>query len=354
VTLARGRGTAPFVGVRPPGWLTPGSGSILDLVTWAERAEGLGFDGAFVGDRLLSEALSPDGATVYGASMLDVTVALSMMAARTEHIMLGPLVLVFAYRHPVQLAKTFASLDAASGGRVVLGAGIGWNAHEFDVLGVPMRGRGERFEEALSVVRRLWSGDLVTHEGLTWQFSEVQIVPPPVRPGGPPVWIASFSPGQSLDWTDELPPVAVRQLDRVGRLADGWVPLVYSASAKRRLAATTLASAWRRVLDSAASAGRERSDIDFIFSDWVYVLDGPGAEDRCRRALARFFSGSWEDARRTYTIGTVDEVLEQVRVHTAGIERVDGYVFTPLSDEVEQMHLLSEVSRRLKDHESGG
>jgi probable F420-dependent oxidoreductase len=339
---------SPLVCIRPPGWVTPTSGAIIDLVAWVERAEALGFDGAFVGDRMLSEATTPGGAVVYGASMLDATVALATMAARTARILLGPLVLVFPYRHPVQLAKTFASLDAASGGRLVLGAGIGWNAREFEVLGLPMAGRGERFEEALDVVRRLWSGGPITHEGPTWPFSDLQIVPPPARSGGPPIWLASFSPGQALDWTAELPPNARRQLNRVGRLADGWVPLVYSASAKRRLEPATLAAAWRLVLESAAAAGRTRSDIDFVYSDWCYVLDGPGAQDRCRQALARFFDGTWEDAQRTYTIGTDGEVLEKVRAHTADIDRVDAYILTPLSDETGQMDLLADVAGRLR------
>lgn len=344
----------PLVSLRPPGWVTATSGPGVDQVRWAVRAESLGYDGAFVGDRLLSEATTPDGAVVYGASMLDVTVALATMAAHTERLLVGPLVLVFPYRHPVQLAKTFASLDAASRGRLVLGAGIGWNAREFEVLGIPMAGRGARFEEAIDIVRRLWTGDVVSADGPTWTFSDVQVVPPPARPGGPPVWLASFSPGQSLDWTGTLPPLALRQLDRVGRLADGWVPLVYSASAKRRLAAGTLAAAWETVLESAATAGRSREDIDFVFSDWCYVLDGPGAEDRCRRALARFFDGSWEDAQRTYTIGTADEVLEKVRTHTAGIDRVDHYVFTPLSGEDEQMELLSGVADQLRTTTGAG
>lgn len=349
MATVRTRDGAPLVCLRPAGWVTPTSGPVTDLVAWAEQAEALGFDGAFVGDRLLSEASTPDGATVYGASMLDVTVALATMAARTERMLLGPLVLVFPYRHPVQLAKQLASLDAASGGRLVVGAGIGWNAREFEVLGLDMAGRGERFEEQLALVKQLWSGEPVTSDGRTWQLADVRIVPPPARPGGPPLWLASFSPGQALDWTDELPAPARRQLDRVGRLADGWVPLVYSASAKRRLAAETLSMAWDLVLESAERSGRTRDDLDFVFSDWGYVLDGPRSVDRCQQALARFFEGSWEDALRTYTIGTADEVLEQLRAHTRGIDRVDAYVFTPFSEDAEQMELLAGVAARLRD-----
>jgi probable F420-dependent oxidoreductase len=346
--LAHREDGAPLVCLRPPGWVTPTSGPIVDLVAWVGRAEELGFDGAFVGDRMLSEATTPGRAVVYGASMLDVTVALATMAARTSRILLGPLVLVFPYRHPVQLAKQFASLDAVSGGRLVLGAGIGWNAREFEVLGLDMGGRGERFEEQIALVRELWAGQPVTHRGPTWDVADVQIVPPPARPGGPPIWLASFSPGQALDWTTELPALALRQLDRVGRLADGWVPLVYSASAKRRLAPETLARAWDHVLDSAARSDRGRGDIDFVLSDWGYVLDGPASVERCKLALSRFFDGSWEDAQRTYTIGTADEVVDKLRAQTASIDRVDAYIFTPLSNETEQMDQLASVAERLR------
>ena len=188
----------------------------------------------------------------------------------------------------------------------------------------------------------------MTHDGAAWQFEDVQIAPAPARRGGPPVWLASFSPGQALDWTDTFPPLVLRQLDRVGRLADGWVPLVYSASSRRRLAADTLGRAWRLVLESAAAHGRTRADLDFVFSDWCYVLSGPDAEQRCQAALARFFSGSWEDAQRTYTIGTAEQVLEKIRAHTAEIDAVDAYILTPLSEEPEQLELLAGLAADLR------
>lgn len=337
----------PMVCVRPPGWVTQGSDTLSDLLAWAGESERLGLDGVFVGDRMLAEARTPGG-VVYGASMLDAVVVLAAMAARTTRIVVGPLVWVFPYRHPLQTAKTFASLDAMSGGRVVLGAGIGWNAREFSALGVPMGGRADRFEEAVPLLRRLWTGRPVTHNGPTWQLEDVQLSPVPVRPGGPPIWMASFSPGHPLDWPDGFPASTLCQLERVGRLADGWVPLVYSASAKRRLSPQDLGAAWRVVLESAARAGRSRADVDFVYSDWCYVLDGPGAEDRCRAALSRFFAGSWDDARRTYTIGTADELRAAVAAQSAQVDRVDAYVLTPLSDEVEQLELLAGVAEQLR------
>lgn len=341
------RPVSPLVSVRPPGWIGGTAGPTEELLAWVQRAEALGFDGVFVGDRLLSEA-SHNGEPVYAASMLDVIVMLSAMAARTRRLLLGSLVLVVPYRHPVQLAKTIASLDVLSGGRVILGAGIGWNAREFEILGLPMAGRAERFEEALGLLRKLWTGETTTHHGASWQLDQVQVSPRPVRPGGPPVWLASFSPSQALDWTEELPKTAIRQLERVGRMADGWVPLVYSASSKRRIVPDMLGRAWDVVLETAWTYGRAREDIDFVYSDWCFVLDGPDAIERCQRSLARFFRGTWDDALRTYTIGTVDEVVDQIRHQTRVIDRVDHYVLTPLGDEIEQLDHLVQVTRALR------
>lgn len=338
----------PLVCIRPPGWVKAGTDQIIDLITWVERAEELGFDGAFVGDRFLSEATTPEG-SVYGASMLDVVVAMTTMAARTERISLGSLVMVFPFRHPLQLAKTIASMDAVSQGRIILGAGLGWNPKEFEALGLPMAGRGEQFEEYLALVKKLWSGGMVDHHGAHWQFEGVQIVPPPARQGGPPIWLASFSPAQKLNWVPgSLPAASQRQLNRVGRLADGWIPLVYSASAKRRIRPDTLGHAWELVLESAQAAGRARSDIDFVLSDWGYILDGPGSIERCQQALSRFFSGSWEDALATYSIGTAGQVVEKLCEQTADVDRVDAYIFTPLSEEPEQMELWAGVADALR------
>lgn len=315
------------------------AGAFEGLVAWAVRAEELGLDGVFVGDRMLPEARGAQG-VVYGATMVDPHIALAAIAARTSRLRVGPLVLVLPFRHPLQLAKLTASLDVASRGRLILGAGTGWNPAEFDALGVPRAERAARFEESLRIMRELWSGGAASSSRF-WTFSSLSLAPLPVQPGGPPVWMASFSPGSALDWTLDVPPSLLPVLDRVGALADGWVPLIYSASHRRRLDPGVLGAAWRHVLESAGRSRRSRSDISFVLSDWVYVIDGPGSERRCREALAGFFSGDWADARRTYNIGTADEVVERLRDMARDIDRVDAYVLTPLSGEPEQLEVIA-------------
>lgn len=347
----RPAGWAPFC-VRPPGWVGGDARSAFAAMrSWVVRAEELGFDGVFVGDRMLAQA-AQNGGPVYAASMLEATTTLAAFAALTERLLLGPLVMVLPYRHPLQLAKTIATLDVICDGRLILGAGLGWNRPEFDALGIPRPERAQRFEEALSIARRLWAGEAVTHTG-TWTFRDARVDPLPVRPGGPPVWMASFSPGSALDWTGDVPPPLQRALARIGRLADGWVPLVYSASSKRRIASAVLARAWERVRDSAASAGRPDDAVQFVYSDWCYVLDGPGATARCQEALRGFFTGTWEEAQRTYTIGTPEQIADRIRAHTAGIDRIDAYVLTPLGADIGQLDGLQQVRAELNANVSG-
>lgn len=346
----------PMVCVRPHGWVgTEAEGEPARLLTWIQRAEELGFDGVFLGDRMLARA-GGEGGDVYAASMLEVTTMLAAIAATTERIRLGSLIYVFPYRHPVQTAKIIASLDLISDGRLILGAGIGWNRKEFEVLGIDPSGRGERFEEALRIVRRLWGGESVTYKGESWTLDDVQVAPLPVQKLGPPLWLASFSPSSALDWKGDVSETARRVLDRVGRVADGWVPLVYSASSKRRLDSDVLATAWQNVLESAEHAGRGREEIDFVYSDWCYITDDDAASvKRCQKALSKFFTGSWEEAKRTYTIGSPTAVIDQIRAHTVGIDHVDAYVFTPLDDTEEQLEALAaDILPALRQHTSDG
>lgn len=332
--------------VRPHGWIPPrADGAFAATLAWAEHAERLGFDGLFLGDRMLAAATTEAG-TVYGASMLEVTTTLAALAARTEHLKLGSLVLVTPYRHPVPLAKTLATVDVISGGRLILGAGTGWNRREFGVLGIDPAGRGRRMDAGIDVLRRLWAGETVSSTTEWWDFADVALTPLP--PGGHqiPVWLASFSPDSALDWVDVPPPASRRVLDRVARIADGWAPLVYSASSKRRLDPAVLAAAWRYILEQATALGRTRDQLDFVLSDWCCIVESAEDERRCREALATFFTGSWDEARRTYTIGTREQVAEGLAAQTAGIDHVDGYVLTPLVEDPEQLDALAELTGR--------
>jgi probable F420-dependent oxidoreductase len=161
-----------------------------------ERLEALGFDSLWVSERVASPTLDP-------------LVAMSYAVARTERLKVGPSVMVLPGRNPVVLAKALASLDRLSGGRVLPAFGLGVaNAVEHQAFGVDRRDRAPWFDEALPLMRRLWTGDEVTHHGERFHLDGARIGPTPVSDPFD-VWLGG---------------AAASELRRCGRLGDGWLP----------------------------------------------------------------------------------------------------------------------------------
>ena len=338
--MSKQRPALPPVNVRPT-FHRPDT-NISDTIEFAVMAEEMGFDGVFVGDRLLAHAQS-FGKTVYTAGMIECTTIMAAMAARTKRINIGVLVYIVPYRTPLQAAKTFASLDLISDGRIIMGAGLGWASKEFDSLGIEFATRGARFEESIPLIRRLVSGEKVTFDGRFTKLDEVQIAPASKRPGGPPIWMASFEPSHDLDFSKGYPTRISSALQRVGRLADGWAPMVFSASGKRRITQEHLLEAWNFIAEGAAKVGRNTDDIDFVHSEWIYVLDGPGSEKRAHEAVSNFFPGTYEEAKRTFVIGTPEEVVEKMQEQVRLLPRkADAFLLTPFSAERRQLELVQE------------
>jgi probable F420-dependent oxidoreductase len=115
------------------------------------------------------------------------------IAAVTERVAIAQDILLVPFRHPLRLAEDLAVLDNLSGGRMMLGAGMGYVHAEFDALGIPRRNRVSLLEESLEIVRRAWSEETISFHGRRFRFDDVRVTPRPVQPGGPPVWIASMS-----------------------------------------------------------------------------------------------------------------------------------------------------------------
>lgn len=338
----------PFFGVRPPGWVgAEAGGAAAPILRWAETAEALGFNLVYVGDRLLSTARDADGREVYDAAMLDPFVLLAAIAARTERVRLATLITVVPFRHPVSLAKLTASLDVVSAGRFVFGVGSGWSAPELELFGIDRRRRGAQLEEGVRLIRRLWTGKSVSEAGEFWTLRDVAVAPQPVQVPGPPIWMASFSPDDAAIGETTIRPAQARALARVGRVADGWVPLTYSAAHKRELSAAQLAAGWEIVAAEAERAGRDAGAIDCVYAHWICIVRDTRERRACESGLAKFFAGSWDDAIATYPIGTPAEIAERVRAQASGLPRVDGYLFTPIDDEEEQLDAIARELRPL-------
>ncbi len=201
------------------------------LAAAARDAEEAGADDLWVSDH----PMPPAGSERPPEGFHDALTVLTWAAAATRSAGLGTSVLVAPYRHPVLLARSLASLDALSGGRVICGIASGWMASEFHALDVPFAERGARTDETIAVCRRLWSGA----GDYTWRGERVEGValrPGPARPGGPPVWVGGDSDAG---------------IGRAVRAGDGWHTTV-----SRREGLAERAGALERAL---AAAGRDRA-----------------------------------------------------------------------------------------------
>ena len=155
----------------------------------ARAAEDVGFDTLWLGDHLLYRY--DDGST---RGPWEAWTMLSALAASTSRIRLGPLVAATAFHAPAMLAKLAATVDEVSGGRLILGLGAGWNDTEFRAFGFPFDHRISRFEEAFTVIRTLLREGRIDFDGRFFQARDCELLPPPSRPGGPPLMVGSVGP----------------------------------------------------------------------------------------------------------------------------------------------------------------
>lgn len=190
----------------PVGIITPGEFQTAAAVAEMARAmEAAGVDACYVTDHP-----APDAAWLQqgmGHDTLDPFTAFGFIAASTTRIMMHTNILVMAYRNPFLTAKAAATLQVLSGGRLILGAGAGYQKIEFEALGVDFHKRGKLFDEALDVIRKAWAGGAVVHEGMN--FNAVGNEPRPSLGNPPPIWIGGGS-GKAVE--------------RAALRGDGWSP----------------------------------------------------------------------------------------------------------------------------------
>jgi probable F420-dependent oxidoreductase len=232
------------------------------LVRFSQTAEAAGFDGIGFTDH---PAPSHRWLQAGGHDALDPFAALAFVAAVTERLLLIPHIVVLPYRNPFLVAKSVATIDALSGGRFVLATATGYQRAEYGALGVDYDNRNELFDEAIEVLRGVWTTDDFAYEGSTFTARGQTANPKPTRV---PIWIGGNS-----------------QLSRkrVAAVGDGWNPFPAPAA----LAGTTktpvletvddlrgmLDDLWRRVDDT----GRDRASIDVAFS--TPEGGSPGSDD---------------------------------------------------------------------------
>ncbi len=154
----------------------------------AVTAENAGLDSVWGADHLIFR----DGEETEGIH--ECWTVLTAVAAVTSRVEIGPMVLALPFRNPALTAKMAAELDEVSGGRLILGVGCGWHEPEFEAFDYPFDHRVGRFEEAMTILAPLLRGESVTFEGRWHRAVNAELIPRPVRAGGPPILIAGKQP----------------------------------------------------------------------------------------------------------------------------------------------------------------
>jgi probable F420-dependent oxidoreductase len=289
------------------------------LLDWGQEIERLGFDVLFFRDHVLWHSAVLDPFTVLGA-----------LAARTSRVRLGPGVLLLPLRNPVLVAKAVASLDFISGGRAILGVGIGGEfPKEFEACGVPVGERGRRADEGIEAIRTLWTCSPATYKGQFVRFEDVVMEPPPAQAPHPPIWVGGRSDAA---------------LRRAGRFGDGW--FAYFVTPPQ----------FREGLDKIARhlEARERSPSNFDAGLVIYFHVAPDREEAGRHT-ARYLSAEYRQSfahlvERYCAIGPVAECAATIaRFLEAGARHITLIPACPPEMAMEQLRrIATEVLPRFR------
>ncbi|GAA2567877.1 LLM class flavin-dependent oxidoreductase [Mycolicibacterium diernhoferi] len=179
-------------------WHKHETASVADITAQANAARDAGFDSVWLPHHYLTEPMQ----------MMQPFTLLGYLVPETGNMLLGMDILLLPMLSPTMVAEEWATLDVLSGGRAVLGVGMGARPEEFEAMGVPRRERAPRMAESVELIRRLWTEDRVTFKGRFYSVTDAGIGLRPVQPGGPPIFIAAM---------------ADAAVDRAARIGDGWL-----------------------------------------------------------------------------------------------------------------------------------
>ena len=304
----------PNIGMRDP--------QAVRLV--AEQAEAAGLDSVWAADHVVlpTGGSSPypyhvDGDFLIPPEMpfMDQFTCLAYVAGITSKVKLGTAVNLLPLRHPLVVAKTVATLDVLSAGRVVLGVAAGWLAEEFDALGLPFTERGKMLDEGIEVLREIWTQPNASFAGEFYNFKNVAAHPMPAQKPYPPIWIGGHTK-----------PV----MRRAARVGDVWLPPLFGTTP------ASLAASFESVREMTEQAGRPRNSVNLALRVLVDLREEPdtaspetrgavlGPPEKVAELLARYMeigvshfvllpqARTLEDVQRTVDI-LAEDVIPKVR-----------------------------------------
>jgi probable F420-dependent oxidoreductase len=292
----------------------PAGEALTPMQSFLARAEALGYHSVWVQEQILGQA-----------NTLEPVTALSFAAALTRTLRLGTSVLITALRNPVQLAKSLATLDYLSGGRLIVGVGLGANLKVYPAHGIVLAERVRRFAEGLRVMKLLWTEERANFQGEFWKLENTPMAPKPVQKPHPPIWFGARQPAA---------------LRRAVELGDGWMGAGSSTAAE-------FVEQVGRLCAYLAEAKRDPGA--FTISKRVYVAvdaDRARAMGRLREWFGAYY-GNPGMADRVCLVGSAQEVAAGLRDLRAG--GAELFLLNPVFDFMRHLEeLAGEVMPRVR------
>ena len=307
------------IGISLGGSFVQGRPAIQEMKANVQRVEQLGFDSIWSGDHIIMH--NP---------IMDVMTVLATYAAITRRIRIGTAVYLLPLRHPVAIAKQVAALDLLSEGRFTFGVGVGGEIQrEFDAVGVPLRERGRRTDEALEILTRVLSQDNVTFAGQYYQLQNVTLAPRPQQHPYPPIWVGGRSEAA---------------LRRTVRFGSCW--LGYLVSSGR------LQQAVQQMQEMAPAYGRNPADLQggmLLFT--AIARDFETAKQMAITNLSRRYNQPFDTLVERYcAMGTPEQCLEKIQAFiSAGMSHlIFSFTCAPeqMAEQIEQC--ATEILPRLR------
>lgn len=296
-----------------------GAGLALDVgetVRQARWMENLGYEYFSVGEHFMRG--DPPGPTHAALPVLAVA------AGATDQMRVLSSIILTPFYHPLFLARTAATLDAASGGRLTLGVGVGGEFPvEFEAAGLRVNQRGRRTDECLEVMRKLWTGEKVTFSGRHFQLTDAMINPTPVQKPNPPVWVSGRRDAA---------------MARAAKFGDGWMPYFYDAPRYR--------DSVGKIKGFAAEAGRDISGFQWAHFPYIaiYPTEQQAAEVAAEQLGGRYlYGGEFLDIVRKYCLlGTVENCIEQLQEYIdAGARHIIFSISCPREDRERHLETIA-------------
>jgi alkanesulfonate monooxygenase SsuD/methylene tetrahydromethanopterin reductase-like flavin-dependent oxidoreductase (luciferase family) len=289
-----------------------------------EFAERVGYESIWFGDHV-----------AFTGPIQDALTQIAHASAYTRKLTFGTAIYLLPLRHPGPVAKTVSTLDRMCEGRLILGLGIGGEfPKEFAASGVPVNERAGRLTEGIEVLRKLWTGEPVAHEGKYFSFPELQMLPTPLQPGGPPIWLGGRQKPALM---------------RAGRLADGYLSYVVSPEMYRE--------ALNSIAEGAEVAGRTIERFDTAHLLFARIDDSyEKALDIAAEHLSTRYGMDFRRATERYcAVGTAADVAEKLAAfHDAGMRYFVVDMIGPDEERFEQLERFMTEMRKAAPEIVGG